>query len=273
MRKDMPKLSHVRGLDVMSRKRKLPTRGNLPLNEEALAPRQSLRASTDHSSYLHVRKLGPVRAWLRQQTGRPWDAVYSELCATFDKRNAAQAYALERTLAQVEMHQLFFAEDGQVCVVSSWGGSYPVCGLYVHPQTRLLCHQQLEFLSAARRRARNAANDNATEVKVTPTLRLRLVDGQWYWVELAPVTAPKTRFLPGYQVSEAYAVPDRYVVVHDSVCRDVLTGEQFYGETLSAHDRWTLERQYGLPDHYAVRKRQASHKDLRRYLPQQQLAA
>ena len=34
-------------------------------------------------------KLGPARRWLERQVGRPWNAVFSELCATFDTRTVA----------------------------------------------------------------------------------------------------------------------------------------------------------------------------------------
>jgi len=34
-------------------------------------------------------KLGPAQRWLASQVGRPWDKVYSELCARFDTRTVA----------------------------------------------------------------------------------------------------------------------------------------------------------------------------------------
>jgi hypothetical protein len=39
-------------------------------------------------------KLAPAKRWLASQCGRPWDKVYSELCAQFDTRTVAGAHVV-----------------------------------------------------------------------------------------------------------------------------------------------------------------------------------
>lgn len=280
MRNDMPRLASVRSVHFEGHKRKLPTRGQMPRDEEALAPRQSPRSAVPHYGGPHVRRLGPVRQWLKQQAGRPWADVYSELRAVFDKRNTLQAQVLESALRQVEQHNVFFDEAGQARIPSSWSSdSYPVNGLYVHPHTGMLCYQQLEYLSAPRRRAAWAANKPLTQVRVTPTQHLRLLDGIWFWVELAPVTEPEYREFPAITRNHPVTgqlevlVPARQVPVPSTVCRDVLTGQEFLKKQQPEWVRRDLLEAYGLPDHYARSKRQASHKDICRHVPGQQLAA
>lgn len=273
MRKDMSRLVAVRSLQTSSWVRRLPTRGQMPSNEEMLAPRQSTRASTDHYTWMQVNKLGPVKLWLRQQAGRSWDAVYSELCAAFNKKDGAQAYALTRALNQVEMHNLFFDESGQARVRSAYGGDWGVDGLYVHPQTRVLCYQELERMSNARRRAQREASQPLTKVQVSPTLQLRELDGLWYWVELARITAPVYVQTPDRVLSDGTVLAGYPVLDRSSVCRDILTCREFMSDELPRYTRNELQQDYGLPDHYARSKRQASHKDVCRYVPSQRLAA
>jgi len=39
--------------------------------------------------------LSPLRRYLRSQVGRPWNTVYSEICAGIDRRSAVQRHLLE----------------------------------------------------------------------------------------------------------------------------------------------------------------------------------
>jgi hypothetical protein len=39
--------------------------------------------------------LSPLRRYLRAQVGRPWNQVYSEICAATDRRSAVQRHVLE----------------------------------------------------------------------------------------------------------------------------------------------------------------------------------
>jgi hypothetical protein len=81
--------------------------------------------------------LGPLRRWLRAQVGRPWDCVWSELCAGVDRDTVAGQHLIEHALSEVERDCRM---DGRVALRSverSWRG-HRVEGLYVHPRTGLL---------------------------------------------------------------------------------------------------------------------------------------
>lgn len=273
MRKDMPRLASVRNFQADGG-RKLPTRGQMPRNEELLPQRQSIRAAVPHYTGLRVVKRGPVGPWLRQQAGRPWDDVYSELCATFDKRNGVKAQVLASALRQVELHNVYFDTVGQARVKSPYSADgYAVDGLYVHPHTRKLCYQELERMSRARWHAQQAANAPVQKVQVSPRLQLRELDGLWYWIELAPLKAAQYIRHPERVFSDGSTLPGYVVLVRDSVCRDVLTGREYHSPNLSRYAQEELKREYGAPGLYACAKRQASHKDVCTHVPEQRLAA
>jgi hypothetical protein len=40
-------------------------------------------------------KLAPAMRWINSHVGRPWNTVYSELCATFDRRTIAGAHVVD----------------------------------------------------------------------------------------------------------------------------------------------------------------------------------
>ncbi|WP_395795177.1 hypothetical protein [Aquimonas sp.] len=81
--------------------------------------------------------LGPLRRWLRAQVGRPWNSVWSELCAGVDSDTMAGQHLLEHVFWEVERDCRM---DGRVALKSvdrSWRDGR-VDGLYVHPRTGLL---------------------------------------------------------------------------------------------------------------------------------------
>jgi hypothetical protein len=83
--------------------------------------------------------LGPLRKYLRRQVGRPWDKVWSELCANLDRRTVAGIHIFDHIRQEVVLHATV-AEDGRVLARSRWSRDLrEVDGLYVHPRTRLLC--------------------------------------------------------------------------------------------------------------------------------------
>lgn len=51
--------------------------------------------------------LAPLKRWLAAQAGRPWDGVYSDLCANIDRRNTVQAHIFAHIDGFVERHTLY----------------------------------------------------------------------------------------------------------------------------------------------------------------------
>lgn len=95
--------------------------------------------------------LAPLRGYLRKQVGRPWDRVWSELCATLDRRSLTGLHIFQHIEWEVDT-KCWLNARGEVMesrrFYSSNAPSRPVEGLYVHPRTGLLC------AAPRRRRAR-----------------------------------------------------------------------------------------------------------------------
>lgn len=77
----------------------------------------------------------PLRRYLQKQVGRPWDAVYSEICAVADRRSLSGYHLLQHVGFEVELN--CWVCDGEVYDHPSL--PHKPRGLYVHPDTGLLC--------------------------------------------------------------------------------------------------------------------------------------
>lgn len=270
MRNDLKKLVRVTSLDVCG-ERRLHSRG-ICRDLEVLPGRQSMRSSLPHYTYPRVNLSGAPLRWLEKQAGRPWDDVYSELKQQFDVRSFRGYATLDRLVNQVEKN--VFIEDGIPKVRSSWGTEWEVGGLYIHPHTNTLeSHVRNAGRAKQRRerRQRTLSINNENRVLVSDKLQLHRNDeGLWFWVELAPVVPPRHIHHPEYisaisgqVLREAYVEVDR-----NSVCRDALTGQDFFAAKVPYYVRADLAKRYG-PAHdksYAVRKWQASHRDIARHV-------
>lgn len=265
MRQDMH--TNFRTLDVYA-PRRLPTRGHVR-DMETLATHQSMRSAVPHYGYPRSGRPKAVLRWLRAQAGRPWNAVYAELRRELDARNTVQQHVLDDVLRRVQRHDLVVTDDAQVRVRSAWGPSYPVSGLYVHPVTKLLCYAQAE-MGAAKHRAelkqKELSELGRRRIVVSTTLQLHKLDGQWYWVELAPVTPVRHIQHEGWHDSLGQWHEGISVMDHDSVCRDAVTGQAFFKVPKESWETRELMQMYGMPAHYAKRKWQASSADIARHV-------
>jgi hypothetical protein len=84
--------------------------------------------------------LSPVKRWLDKQVGRPWNKAYSDLCQVLDKRKLTHKHVFEHVFQYVE-RDVFRGKDGQWRSVYTFMHSPLVSGLYVNPNTGLLCRQ------------------------------------------------------------------------------------------------------------------------------------
>jgi hypothetical protein len=86
--------------------------------------------------------LGPLRAYLRKQVGRPWNLVYSEMNESLDKRSISGQHIWDHVYWEVERYTQL-GSDGKVYAkhVRFLKSYTPVTGLYVHPTTGLLCYK------------------------------------------------------------------------------------------------------------------------------------
>jgi hypothetical protein len=104
---------------------------NLPKREPMLGRwRGRQRSLNEH--------LGPMRRFLRSRVGRPWNKVYSELCAHVSFDNSVQKHVLTHVFDFV--HRCVECEDGQVFVKDGWRRGWPLRQgeMYVCPKSGLL---------------------------------------------------------------------------------------------------------------------------------------
>ncbi|AVP96138.1 hypothetical protein C7S18_02540 [Ahniella affigens] len=127
--------------------------------------------------------LSPLRKYLRAQVGRPWDNVYSEMCATIDRRTVSGRHLFEHVEWEVLIDAVL-DEQGKPCYPAHrhWRQGRAV-GLFVHPRTRLLCYQAGD---SARERKRKRESKHAEFVANHRDLGqgafLLKRRGIWHWV-------------------------------------------------------------------------------------------
>lgn len=85
--------------------------------------------------------LAPLQRFLVRRLGRPWNEVYSEICAQIAMRSAVQKHVIDHLRQYVELHPIFI--DGKPHHPAASGGMYhPLSGygngFYVCPQTGCL---------------------------------------------------------------------------------------------------------------------------------------
>ena len=203
--------------------------------------------------------LAPLRRYLRAQLGRPWDKVFSEICAGIDRRNTVQQHIHQhiRDFIAIDVE----VREGRLVDLAGHGrflradfDAYQE--LYVAPRSGLL--RLNKHYRSWRRRAEEDRKRKAAEIDLRrrvvdeKTLFIRLAD-IWYRVEVGVL--PKGRLIEdvidgkkGRRVSEEW----RYdVLLRKSVSRQ------------ASADLRQCERLYGSRDLYAVIKRQLSTREIK----------
>jgi hypothetical protein len=134
--------------------------------------------------------LKPLRRYLEGQVGRPWDKVYAEIAAHLRVDNAVQQH--------VRDHLHNFVALTPRRVAAGWRHRpatylwYQL--LYVDPVTGLLRRtDQLPEEKARRRRARERRPALPSRITLAADREIRLIDGVWYEVRLAPLPEPEYR--------------------------------------------------------------------------------
>ena len=135
--------------------------------------------------------LGPLRRYLDSQVGRPWDKVFSEICAHIDRGSAVQDHVRDHVEDYVTTHVLLI--DGVPCHGAGWGYGKPLHEFryrpwYVCPRTGLLRRVKVK----GRKRPRRPERESPPKfISVGPTLQCRFLDGAWHLVTLQPLPNPR----------------------------------------------------------------------------------
>lgn len=262
MRNDLCKTFQIR-----TRSRGATCSRQLPQDLESLPQREGMRARYAHASYSsdqQITNASAIRRWLNSQVGRSWNSVYRALCANYDRRKFINRVLLDFVVDQLES-RIFFDTDGTPMTSSRWGG-HPVDGLYVHPDTGILCHSHPDGYRKSRYAQSVATQERLDEQArmrriISADVQLHKLDGIWFHVTLAAV--PKATQVQVMSLDEAgNAVYKTKTVepawVHDMVFKLRATG-------IFAVSRYSLRERYGVSDVYAKAKRQLSHAELKAY--------
>ena len=203
--------------------------------------------------------LAPLRRYLRAQLGRPWNKVFSEICAGIDRRNTVQQHihqhirdfiaidvgVREGRLINLAGTRRFLKADFDIYQE-----------LYVDPRSgliRLNKHHGSWRRSAAEYRKREAVEIAARRRIVDERTLVLLLEGIWYRVEVAVL--PKERVIEDIidgKKNRRVVAEWRYdVVLRRSVSREASADLRRSGQL------------YGPGGLYAVGKRQLSSREIK----------
>lgn len=86
--------------------------------------------------------IGPLRGYLNKQVGRPWDKIWSEVCANLRITSVSQSHIRDHVEMEVEKNVVMVGKVPYPSSNRRWArDGYPLSGdqLYVNPNTGLLC--------------------------------------------------------------------------------------------------------------------------------------
>jgi hypothetical protein len=203
--------------------------------------------------------LAPLRRYLHAQIGRPWNKVFSEICAGIDRRNTVQQH-IHQHIRDFIAIDVDVRAGRLVDLAPRWGSLGRDSGvsqeLYVDPRTgliRLNGNYRPWRRAVAERRRRNHAEIAMRRRAVDARTLLLLLDGAWFRVEVDLL--PKERLVESVVDGKPHSrtmAESRYdVVLRRNISRANLA------------DRRQCEHQYGSGDLYAVSKRQISTREIK----------
>jgi hypothetical protein len=216
--------------------------------------------------------LAPLRRYLARQVGRPWSKVYSEIAVHLRADSTVQQHVRDHLHDYVAITPRRNIHHWR----SSLRGGLWWQEFYVDPRTDLLCRTDRLPEEKARRQAkRNPPAAPVESIVLAPDRELRLIEGFWYEVQLAPFPEPlyvatreivKCPFTPWSRESRFFEAEMEVRRLTSPPVHDVVTGKAIEtGPAIDTPDRWKQYRR-GQPDrYYAIAKRVLSRKELRRH--------
>jgi hypothetical protein len=158
--------------------------------DEVAPSKISMKVGHENRKWLNE-NLAPLKRFLRSNVGRPWEKVYSEICAGIDRRNVVQAHIFEHLFGFVETRvRAVPSKNGKYTVfqVLNWQqewvpiedrGTY----FFVDPRTGILRENVARVTSSARTRERQAAIAREAIFairEISDFEELHPIDGYWY---------------------------------------------------------------------------------------------
>ena len=134
--------------------------------------------------------LAPLRRYLERQVGRPWDKVYAEIAQRLRVDNTVQQHVRDHLRAFVAITPRQQIHDWRASIHNGLWWQL----LYVNPVTGLLCRTDLlPEVKARWRTIRHRTPAPIERIQLAKDRELRLIDGLWYEVKLAPLPEPVYR--------------------------------------------------------------------------------
>jgi hypothetical protein len=188
MRSDMAKVivERPRFGSRMRGRSKGSHRAEQRLSRDELPAREGMNKRHLHRTKVLNEHLGPLRRYLNSQVGRPWDKVFSEICAHINRNSAVQDHVRDHVEGYVAVHVVLIDD------VPCWGG--PGWGYgqalserfwirwYVCPRTGLLKRVQ-----HSPRRRQPIVQEPPVFITLGKKLQCRRIDGKWHLVTLKPL--------------------------------------------------------------------------------------
>jgi hypothetical protein len=224
-----------------------------PIDLEESPRQEGLRRRHRSRKWLNE-NLAPLKRYLAAQVGRPWNKVFSDICAGIDRRNTVQQHIhlhiedfVDLRVYDIDGVLHFKSWRGREPLESYWAPEFyvdPVNGLLRLNKGRIKARREYD---EARRADLRAARDGRRDDRriVDADSQLHRIDGIWYRVGLARITeqAILGREVDALRRLELYKCPR--VSAHKGVpsCLDL----------------------YGDANVYACSKRQLSARELRQH--------
>jgi hypothetical protein len=205
--------------------------------------------------------LAPLRRFLHAQIGRPWNKVFSEICAGIDRRNTVQQH-IHQHIRDFIAIDVDIREGRLVDLAARRGLLLSDFGifqeLYVDPRTGLIRPNKTyrSWRHSVAQRAQREQLEIATRRRIVDErTQLLLLDNVWFRVEVDVL--PKERLVEVVvdgQPHRRAQVESRYdVVLRRSISR------------VKMADLEQCKHLYGSADHYAVSKLQISTREIKAY--------
>jgi hypothetical protein len=163
------------------------------LAEDGGPIREGMKRRCRGGSKILSEHLGPLRRYLDKQVGRPWNKVFSEICAHISRSSAVQDHVRDHVEEYVTTCVILI--DGVAC--NGEGGRLygkPLHQLpsryrpwYVCPRTGLLRRVKVP---ARKRSPEPKPESPPSYIPVSETLQCRFLDNAWYLVTLKPLPLP-----------------------------------------------------------------------------------
>jgi hypothetical protein len=203
--------------------------------------------------------LAPLRRYLHAQIGRPWNKVFSEICAGIDRRNTVQQHIRQhiRDFIAIDVE---VSEGRLVDLADRWRFLRTDIGLsqelYVDPRSgliRLNRHYRAWRRDVAAYRKREASEVASRRRVVDERTLLLLLEGIWYRVEVGvlPTERVVEDVIDGKTHRRVLVEPRYDVVLRKPISRAVQA------------DLRRCKELYGSTDLYAVSKRQISTREIK----------